>query len=178
MNVKSAYCLLLREVIGSHVQMCVFVCFHLERGSGRTCSSFSHNHSSSANSSSSSQAPATKAARSLRRQSKHLVMYLLWRWVERKLGYSEYILLFCFWRSNCFTNICAWAWSTLHQPGCCWCTTCFIPIHITFILLSTFPFKRLFASESHHPCLPCCLKNTLLNPLMHLGDWVLLRSHF
>ncbi|XP_078268372.1 rho guanine nucleotide exchange factor 6 isoform X2 [Rhinoraja longicauda] len=45
-----------------------------ERGSGRTCSSFSHNHSNSANSSSSSQAPATKAARSLRRQSKHLEM--------------------------------------------------------------------------------------------------------
>ncbi|XP_072127173.1 rho guanine nucleotide exchange factor 6 isoform X4 [Mobula birostris] len=45
-----------------------------ERGSGRTCSSFSFNHSNSANSSSSTQAPATKAARTLRRQSKNLDM--------------------------------------------------------------------------------------------------------
>ncbi|XP_059832658.1 rho guanine nucleotide exchange factor 6 isoform X2 [Hypanus sabinus] len=42
-----------------------------ERGSGRTCSSFSFNHSNSTNS---TQAPATKAARTLRRQSKNLDM--------------------------------------------------------------------------------------------------------
>ncbi|XP_069749655.1 rho guanine nucleotide exchange factor 6 [Narcine bancroftii] len=45
-----------------------------DRGSGRTCSSFSYNHSNSASSSSSTQAPATKTARTLRRQSKNLDM--------------------------------------------------------------------------------------------------------
>ncbi|XP_067853435.1 rho guanine nucleotide exchange factor 6 isoform X3 [Heptranchias perlo] len=43
-------------------------------GSGRTCSSFSSHHSNSATSLSSSQAPATKATRALRRQSKNLDM--------------------------------------------------------------------------------------------------------